>query len=276
MNKTIEKKKVDFIFIVLCYKNTIDLKSFIESVSNIKDSYKIIVVNNFYDESTNLEFQEISKKNDCDFLSFPNKGYGFGNNRGIEFANKMYSYEYLIISNPDIKFDLFEKESLKNMTECIVAPQIKTLSGKMQNPFMNYNVPLVEYLEYKGHKKKSNLLLYSGYGINKIIREISILKNKIKYKPIRKTYAAHGAFIIFGYKALQILQQPFDESMFLFSEEFYLAKLARKKNISIYLNFDIKITHKEDGSMSLVNNSINKMQAESFIKYYEKEHKINS
>lgn len=44
----------------------------------------------------------IAKKLGCSFINVENKGYGFGNNRGIEYANKYFDYEFLIVSDPNI------------------------------------------------------------------------------------------------------------------------------------------------------------------------------
>ena len=63
--------KYDFIFIVLVYRNTKDLKDFFDSY-NLANS-KVIVVNSFYDKESECEFKNIAEANNADFLSVPNK-----------------------------------------------------------------------------------------------------------------------------------------------------------------------------------------------------------
>lgn len=47
-------------------------------------------------------------------MNVENKGYSYGNNRGIEYCHNNYEYDYIIISNPDIiikKFDFKVKKT---------------------------------------------------------------------------------------------------------------------------------------------------------------------
>ena len=79
-----------------------------------------------------------------------NKGYSFGNNKGITFANEKYEYEYIIISNPDI----IVKQFNDNLPDAeIIAPKVVTMSGKNQNPMAIKENRLAEYLVYQGLKK---------------------------------------------------------------------------------------------------------------------------
>ena len=85
----------DFIFVVLVYRNTSDLVDFFASLK--LERTRVIVVNSFYDEESELQFKQIAESNHAEFLSVPNKGYGAGNNRGVEYALKHYDFKYLVI-----------------------------------------------------------------------------------------------------------------------------------------------------------------------------------
>ena len=115
----------DFIFVVLVYRNTSDLIDFFASLK--LERTKVIVVNSFYDEESEKQFKQISEINHADFLSVPNKGYGAGNNRGVEYALKHYDFKYLVISNAD-EIKAMSKEYLDNRKNGIYAPQSKELS----------------------------------------------------------------------------------------------------------------------------------------------------
>lgn len=265
------KQNYDLIFVVLTYRNVKDLEDFITSVKKtIKYKYKIIVVNSYFDNYTLLEIKNVAISNGCDFINVENKGYGYGNNRGIEFAKKNYSFKFLIISNPDIEIIQFPLEILKGFEYCILAPTIKTLTGKDQNPFYYSRIKFLEWLNYYSYKKNHIFFLYVSIVINKIYREIRLKIDKIIKAKKRRIYACHGSFIIFGYKALRKLGSIFDERMFLFSEENHLARLALKNSVPIYMIPEIKVLHKEDGSMKLEKNKeMIKYMRESFIIYYE-------
>jgi len=130
----------DFVFVVLTYRNTVDLDSFIKYTrERVNDAYKIIVVNSFFDHESLDRLREIAVTNNCDFLNTENKGYGYGNNRGIDFARSHYKFKFLIVSNPDIEIQYMPTiDSLEEYSRCIIAPTIKTLTGKNQNPYYPY------------------------------------------------------------------------------------------------------------------------------------------
>ena len=90
----------DFVFIVLVYKNTLDLEEFFLSLNLLNT--KVIVVDSFYDEVTSMAFENIALKYSASYLRVENRGYGYGNNMGIKYALAHYSFRYLIISNADI------------------------------------------------------------------------------------------------------------------------------------------------------------------------------
>ena len=46
------KKKYKYIFVVLLYKNMVDIFDLIKSIEKTCDNYHIILVNSFFDENT--------------------------------------------------------------------------------------------------------------------------------------------------------------------------------------------------------------------------------
>ncbi|KAA9013821.1 glycosyltransferase family 2 protein [Niallia endozanthoxylica] len=262
--------KYDFIFIVLTYRNTKDLSDFIITTkNNVKNSYKIIVVNSYYDEESCKAFNRIANENECDFLNVENKGYGYGNNRGIEFAKKKYDFNYLIISNPDIEINSLSISDLVGTEDYIIAPKITTLNGKNQNPYYYSKIELFEWLIYFYYKSGNRLALYVSLILNKLYRELNLFIDWLLRLKRRKIYAAHGSFLIIGHSALEKLGSLYDEKMFLFCEENHLARLANSKHVKTYMIPSISVLHKEDGSVGLEKNKSVNPAKESYIVYYE-------
>lgn len=263
----------NFIFIVLCYKNTADLNSFLDSVKTITGTYKVIVVNSYYNEATKLVFEDLALKNNCDFINVENRGYGAGNNRGIEFAIKNYKFNYLVISNPDINFKDFNINYLNNMEDYIITPQIKNLNGKHQNPYKVSKTWFVNGLQYYAYKYKGlRFLNFFALLINRLLREYVLLVSMIKR--LKRIYAAHGSCVIIGQNVIKKIGAPYDENMFLFSEEEYIGNLAKKLKIKTYYYPKMKVLHKENGSVSSINiTQINNYTLESYLYCYEKWHK---
>ena len=254
------KKLYDFVFGVLVYRNTKDLKDFF---SNLKvANSRVIVVNSYYDDKSRDEFEVIALNNGADFINVENRGYGYGNNVGVSYALNNYSFKYLIISNADIEIQQFSLADL-GQSDGIIAPDIRTRTNKRQNPFNPFNSTLFNHLAYVGYKHDLKWLLYIGICLNKVLRSIFyILKNS------GEIYASHGAFVIFSYNSLKKLAPIYNEDMFLFGEECHLAVKAHRLNIKTIYEPSIIIKHKEDGSTSLLGNQY-KYTKESFMCFYE-------
>lgn len=256
---------LDFVFVVLVYRNTSDLKDFFNNFA-IERS-KVVVVNSFYDVETEKEFQEIAKMYNADFLSVENRGYGAGNNLGIAYALKSYKFQYLVISNADIVIKNF-LSALDLPKKAIIAPDIRNVLGKKQNPHLYCAGKLFDKIQYFARVKHISLLMFLLRIYSRLSREILCILVSIFRKSKVLIYAPHGSFFIISEDALLKLTPLFNEDMFLFCEESHVANLARKNKIPIVFMPEIKILHKEDGSMKFVSDSINKIANNSYMAYY--------
>lgn len=262
------KTKYDVVFVVLVYRNTRDLIDFF--TSNEVDNSHTIVVNSFFDNDTETVFKNIAIQNNADFISVPNKGYGFGNNRGVEYAIAHYSFNYLIISNADIIIKKFDKEVLQRYNNSIIAPKIVSANGKNQNPCSPYNPFRLEsylrYIVYRDRHKKLIWIFFIWSRIKKILFHLIYpMKNRI--------FAAHGAFVIFPYNVIKSLFPLYNEEMFLFNEEAHLGQLAQKKKMETVYVPQIIISHKEDGSMKIASIDVFEKERQSYIEYYNRWYK---
>lgn len=253
----------DIVFVVLVYRNTEDLESFFKSLK--VRNCKVIVVNSYFDDKTENIFKEISQRNDAVFISVPNKGYGAGNNCGCDYAINNFSFNHLIISNADIEISCLNAKLLSNNK--ITAPEILNRRGKRQNPARAYCLPKYDWLMYLFYKKNISIGIYACCIINKIVRYIFYMLNRIF--GCKNIYEAHGAFIIIPYSVLKTLHPLFNEEMFLFAEEDHLAKLAKVNNVKIEYNKNVVVHHKEDGSVGLMNVQQTELTKKSYITYYE-------
>lgn len=265
-------EKYKYIFVILTYRNFEDLEDCLKSIEKSVESYKVIIVDSFYSDQVSNEIKRIGEQFKADVFGVPNKGYGYGNNRGIEYANSRYKYDFLIVSNPDIIVKQFDDSLLDDFIDksAVFAPLIKTATGKQQNPYWAVKNRFAEYLIYRGYKKCNNYLRYMGFGINKVIRTCFLKSFLSSKRNIKKIFAVHGAFLIFTDRAIQELGNPYDEKMFLFAEESLLAHVLEQKNIKSYLLKNIKIYHKEDGSMRIAKIDEKSEARKSVIYYYEK------
>lgn len=261
------------VFIVLTYKNTRDIETYLENF-NVENS-KIIIVNSFYDAFTAAAIKETALRYHCDFIDVENKGYGYGNNIGIRHAIDNYSFDYLIISNPDIEIKKFNLSFLNNNVDSIFAPKIITKDGRRQNPFYYNNLFIITALEYIFVKSNADVLLLIPYAINKVYREARLMLHKIFKLSKERIYASHGSFLIIGKNALMRMFPIYNENMFLYIEEKHLAKLARSKGIVSYYVPNIEVLHKEDGSSDEISNAnLRKIGNDSYREYFKYWHNL--
>ena len=263
------KENYDFVFVILVYKNYEDLIKCLKSIKKHIFGLKVIIVNSYYDDYTYNKVKMIAERFGCDFINVENRGYSYGNNKGIIEATKRYDYKYIIVSNPDIIIKKFPLD-YKQLSGDIIAPKIVTKSGKNQNPILPYDCLIADMFMYFGYKKRFLPLVYLGYAINKILRNIFLFIVKTNTKKPLKIYGAHGAFVIFSYNAIKNLGNcPYDDNMFLFEEEFVIAFRAKEKKLSTYYIPSIVIKHMEDGSISKSNISETSELGKSTIYYYQ-------
>lgn len=259
--------KYDFIFIVLVYRNTDDLLDFFKHFH--LTNTKVIVVNSFYDYDTERTFKHIADNNGAVFISVPNKGYGAGNNRGIEYALATYDFKYLVVSNADVIIKQLNIEDLiDDYSDCICAPDIVDIRGKHQNPHMAFRRGKFFYsMRYWMHKNHIPGVMFISSVFSRLSKIIFYILNKLLHRDL--IYAAHGAFVIFPFNVIHKLVPLYNEDMFLFGEETHVGLKAENEGIATKYNPRIIIMHKEDGSVSLENISTSKIGQESYEKLYE-------
>lgn len=264
------KKTYSSVFVVLVYRNVDDIHAFVESVRKTVKDYKIIIVDSYFDDATSEQILHAAELYGCDYLKVENKGYGYGNNEGIAFALDHYHFDYLIVSNPDIEIHRFSLDALPQGRPLLAGPIIKTARGKYQNPYWLFKNRLAEWFIYRGYTTGNKLMSYAGFGMHKIAREFGLRIFLWSRRRIMRVFALHGSFVVFNYKLIQMLNRPYDDKIFLFSEEADLAYRFRDMRVASYVTTDISVMHKEDGSVKLSDIHENSIRKESVLYYYRK------
>ena len=235
-----------YVFVVLVYKNIEVLRDFFESLS-VEYSH-VIVVNSYYDDKSLKECQEVAASNNADFVPIENKGFGYGNNVGAKYAIDNYEYDYLILSNSDIHVnDIEALDKLEDET-AVIAPYTHLPEGKVQNPNIPWRINCLFGLLKKAYDTNSSIRLVIPHMITRLSREFFKVYKLIIRKDFYRIYSCHGSFIIFTKKAVDRLYPFFDDRMFLYNEELFLAENCRQKGVSIYYCPQIDVLHLEGAS----------------------------
>ena len=235
---------------------------------NVEDS-KVIVVNSYYDDTSLNECRECATSNGADFLPIKNQGYGYGNNVGTKYAIDNYKFDYLILSNSDIQineFSFFDKE-IEDAE--VIAPHTHLLDGKKQNPNIPWYFPWLIPLHYLAYKNDSRRMLALPHAISRFSRELFFLLSKFVRRDSYKIYSCHGSFIIFTQSAVKRLYPFFNEEMFLYNEELFLAEKCRLSKVPVYYCPKIDVLHLEGASSSKDKSIGFKHNKQSFMVLYD-------
>lgn len=266
-----KQKKYRVIFVALVYRNIQDVVEFIEDKKKLGFSYKIVIVNSFYDKESDQEFRKIAKDNAADYISVENRGYGYGNNVGIKYALSNYTFDYIVVANPDTQIEAFSLDKLSRYGASLIGPVIHTLSGKNQNPYWAVHNPLAEKWIYRGHVYNKRSLLVAGIIFNKAIRLAWLFLAGLTAYRWSRVFALHGSFVIYPYALFAKLgDAPYDEAIFLFAEEADMAHTLKKLGVQSHVTSCVRVLHKEDGSMNVAKIDGNHERRKSVSYYYRK------
>lgn len=250
----IEKPYYELVFVVLVYRNIDVLRQFFSTLT-LSFSYRVIVVNSFFNQETEEACRALSKEYDADFIPVPNKGFGAGNNSGCQYVMDHYQYRYLILSNSDIIIRDITCLSQLEEQKAVYAADVRMENGHRQNPHLPFRVGLYLKLLDLSYQWKSNVLMNIAFAFNRILREMVLIWTKLNGGRKVKVFSAHGSFIILTYQASRALSPIFHEEMFLYNEELYLAHRCYQLEIPIYYVPKLKVTHLEGASSNIQSNS---------------------
>ena len=245
----IEKPYYELVFVVLVYRNIDVLRQFFSTLT-LSFSYRVIVVNSFFNQETEEACRALSKEYDADFIPVPNKGFGAGNNSGCQYVMDHYQYRYLILSNSDIII-----RDITCLSQLEEQKAVYAADGHRQNPHLPFRVGLYLKLLDLSYQWKSNVLMNIAFAFNRILREMVVIWTKLDGGRKVKVFSAHGSFIILTYQASRALSPIFHEEMFLYNEELYLAHRCYQLEIPIYYVPKLKVTHLEGASSNIQSNS---------------------
>lgn len=217
--------------VVLNYNDALQTREFVQSISQYNTIDSIIIVDNCSTDNSADVLKQITDRKIHLFVTERNGGYGFGNNFGVSIAKSIFCSDYVLICNPDVRF---EEKLIKSVISAF------SLSGK---------IALVSALQingYNGEKIKNyawSIPTYWGY-----LRSSLIILNRIcskrmnkNNKRIERVDCVPGAFLAIDVNKF-IESGGYDERIFLFCEESTLGFRLKKhgyysvvlKNISYY------------------------------------------
>lgn len=205
----------DIAFIVLNYNcSHLTIKCVNQLISFKKDYHVVIVDNNSPDQSYDV-LKEYYCDSDVDVInSGMNKGYGAGNNCGIQFAVQKYDIKYFAVINPDViipnstVFETLVKTIRDNPAYAVVGGSVIE-GNKRHNPASSaWAIP----------SKSDFILSRSLFFKNKTSCAISWMCDDAKTAEVD---CIAGCFFLGAVEAFRKISF-FDEDIFMYNEEILL------------------------------------------------------
>lgn len=250
---------MNILFLINHYNNSEEvynylrhLKGFTETNSNLKINVSIC------DNSSNLniDINLFSTKNFELLKNTPSENLGYLNGcfyayQSFSIINNINVIDIIAISNTDISLDnnfFHVLSNIKLIDDNILAPDITLYKNSTkQNPYIKQRWSLLHLL--------LNYLRFSNIYLHRFLINMRIKRTLVIYKQnviINNIYAAHGSFILLSAKIIDTLINNKLEHAFMFHEELFIAEESRLKNYKIFYCDELKLTHNENATTSLL------------------------
>lgn len=201
--------------------NTIELVHQIEDYSSIDH---IIVVDNASTDDSVKRLSILSNKKVSIHVSPKNGGSGAGNNMGIKIAKDVYKCEFVIISNPDVRFSeecaVGLITFLKEHDNCAIAAPLQLRNGNIF-PFEAWELPSPIHYLITSLAVFGKLFPVKYYKLN---RECGAVK----------VDCIAGSFFCINTDMFLSIG-GYDENIFLLCEEVVLGLKFKEKNMESYI-----------------------------------------
>ncbi len=272
--KCIYEGSMKIVFVILNYNTFQETKECILSIENKIDTqdYKIVIVDNqSKDDSVDKIADFIQERDNIVLIcNTENLGFARGNNVGIEYANKNYKPQYMVVLNSDTELmqdNLVEKldKEYEKTGFALLGPLILTADGRCDNS--PHFPPTIENVqkELQLLKKEEKFI---RHGLYRLYCGVCFVKKLMQKKVFRRNVSEHrnmefyqyqtqvvlqGCFIVFSEKAFKYIK-GFDERTFLYYEEPILYLNLMKHGLITVFNPEIAIYHKDGRATNAVTN----------------------
>lgn len=262
------------VFIILNYNTFQETKECILSIENKIDTqdYKIVIVDNRSKDDSADQIETFITQREKAILLRNSKNLGFakGNNVGIEFANKNFEPQYMVVLNSDTEliqnnFVAALDTEYNRSSFALLGPLILTADGRCDNsPHFPPTVASVE-AELKTFEKEEKIIqrgLYRPYCWSRALRQLMQKKVLKRCAPVHRNMEFHeyqkqvvlqGCFLVFSRKAFEFIR-GFDERTFLYYEEPILYLSLMKYELTTVFDPEIVIYHKDGRATKTVTN----------------------
>lgn len=246
--------------IVLNYNDYNTTEKFLNNILHTSLLDKIVVVDNCSTDSSYSKLQHFNSDLVHVIKTSRNGGYGYGNNFGFRYLKNLYSEDFnLIISNPDVNFDIYEiivmcKKLSSNA--CVISPVIKENSclnrgWKFPTVWQSIlqNIPLLNRIKHANTN-------YDDSYYTDMLTQVDVVS---------------GCFFAIKSSVFEKIRM-FDENVFLYYEENIIASKLKDFGYKCYVDNTVSITHSHSVSINQSSSSYNKLKELKKSQWYYHNH----
>jgi GT2 family glycosyltransferase/glycosyltransferase involved in cell wall biosynthesis len=246
-----------FCFVLLQYNKCERTLKCVESIKRLgaeSHPIQIIIVDNASSEDEVAKTRELfgHDKNISLIFNLKNLGFSGGNNTGYRYARESFGDAFIVVMNNDnvihdSKFVAKCFQLFRDWSYSVLGPDIVTPEGRRENPWNDYVYGPDGWNNLHNlyvHQKKD--YLKKGRAAHRRLGERNPQKRTF-LNPILQ-----GACYIFSPIFTCCHQRPFDESIFLYGEEFPLAIDCLTSGHLMLYSSELAVVHEEGVSTGLL------------------------
>jgi len=248
---------IPFCFVLLQYNKCDQTLKCVESIKRLGAEnlpIQIIIVDNASSEDVVAKTRELFGDDKNISLIFNRKNLGFsgGNNIGYRYARESFGDAFIVVMNNDVvihesKFVAKCFQLFRDWSYSVLGPDIVTPDGRRENPWNDYVYGPDEWNDFHNlyvHQKED----YLKTGRAAFCR----LGERTPQKITSVNPILQGACYIFSPIFTHCHQRPFDESTFLYGEEFPLAIGCLTSGHLMLYSSELAVAHEEGVSTGLL------------------------
>lgn len=230
--------------IILNYNNAMTTIRLAEAVKDYPSLDCLVLVDNCSTDDSFEVLSELRSDRIHVIRTERNGGYGYGNNRGVEYANSVLGAEFAVIANPDVEFtneciNLLFEELQKDIDCGVIAPVSLDPKGNLSRNVAWKQLPA--FFEVLG----------SSVLINRLIRHRSSYSNEYLFGTggSKEVDIVPGSLLAINIEHF-IRSGMYDEEVFLFCEEKILAWRLRNIGKTTKLCVDVRYVHRHSETIN--------------------------
>lgn len=225
--------------VILNYNDSNRVKTLLHDIAGYNSLTYIIVVDNCSSDNSYEELKKCESDKIKVLLSDKNGGYGYGNNLGVKYSYDILSANYVLISNPDVKFSesvvVALIDAFKRHIECgLIAPTWYDRGYPVAWKFPTITQDILRASILLNHLYHSGMLYPMDYFKN---------KNEVYVDSVSGSLLMVDANIMINYGM-------YDEDFFLYEEEKILGYKLKSAGYASLMLLNHTYLHEHSASIN--------------------------